>query len=228
MVARRAYEIEKKYWLMAQEPSQDTAKALRDEINRKSERQESKRVAETYMVRLTSLARALCYEPGQKHFIFFSNGIPGSLVYGHQVTSPQGFRDAPPKIEMPDFALKTLNEEMHKEFATSDCVIYAFDTRESAMMTDLFAYDEMTFENISPFTSRGMFMNSGVMMDSTSVFQDEKTAGADLLKGLADLTGGKYFSNINLYEKNLNQVQSLTGSYYVLGYYIGERGWPIS
>ncbi len=40
---------------------------------------------------------------------------------------------------------------------------------------------------------------------------------------LTDRTGGKYYSNINRYEKNFDQVQNITGTYYVLGYPVNER-----
>jgi hypothetical protein len=40
---------------------------------------------------------------------------------------------------------------------------------------------------------------------------------------MANATGGKYFGNINNYEKHLEKIQNLTSFYYVLGYYIDER-----
>jgi hypothetical protein len=57
----------------------------------------------------------------------------------------------------------------------------------------------------------------------TSIFKDDKASGLNSLKRITDLTGGKYYSNINMYEKNLDQVQAMTGTYYVLGYAINER-----
>jgi hypothetical protein len=111
---------------------------------------------------------------------------------------------------------------MYQEFAAANCVIYAFDTRESALVTDLFAYDRMTFESGGRGAGRGMFGSQGVFQDSTNVFQDDKTTGGNTLRRLTDQTSGKYFSNINMYEKNLDQVQALTGAYYVLGYSVGE------
>jgi hypothetical protein len=40
---------------------------------------------------------------------------------------------------------------------------------------------------------------------------------------LADVTGGKYFDNINNYKKIVEDIQSLTSCYYVLGYPIEEK-----
>jgi VWFA-related protein len=47
--------------------------------------------------------------------------------------------------------------------------------------------------------------------------------GAYPLRQMANATGGKYFGNINSYEQHFEKVQNLTGSYYVLGFYIDEK-----
>lgn len=52
---------------------------------------------------------------------------------------------------------------------------------------------------------------------------DVRMRGAFSLQKMANATGGKYFGNINNYEKDLEKIQNLTGFYYVLGYYIDER-----
>ncbi|MEW6455349.1 MAG: VWA domain-containing protein [Acidobacteriota bacterium] len=52
---------------------------------------------------------------------------------------------------------------------------------------------------------------------------DLRMTGAFSLEKMASETGGKYFGNINKYEKHLEKIQNLTGSYYVLGYYIDEK-----
>jgi len=52
---------------------------------------------------------------------------------------------------------------------------------------------------------------------------DVRVRGAFSLQKMANATGGKYFGNINNYEKDLEKIQNLTGFYYVLGYYIDER-----
>jgi hypothetical protein len=40
---------------------------------------------------------------------------------------------------------------------------------------------------------------------------------------MANTTGGKYFGDINSYEKHMERIQDLTGCFYVLGYYIDEK-----
>ena len=228
-IAGRASELELQYWLMAQEPlagtgggSEDMAKANagKPAIDpNKNAREEGKRIAQTFILRLTALAKALRYIPGQKHFIFFSSGVPSSLIYGGQSGNPSSGQGARAMFDPGDRVLRTQNEEMCKEFGASNCAFYAFDTRESAKVVDLFAYDSLTFET----GARGLASTQGVFQDSTDIFRDEKTTGLNSLKRLSDITGGKFYSNINMYEKNLEQVKTLTGTYYVLGYSVGER-----
>jgi hypothetical protein len=55
------------------------------------------------------------------------------------------------------------------------------------------------------------------------MLKDEKITGLYSITRLSKVTGGKYFSNISDYEKNLDQVQTMTGTYYVLGYYISDQ-----
>jgi len=219
-IAGRASEIEEKYWIMAVEPMGTDIYKSR---NRQAEREEAKQIAENYILRMTALAQALRYEPGQKHFIVFSTGIPSSMIYGGQAGNPSSLAGSGlSKFDAGDRVLRVQNENMYKEFAAANCDIYAFDTRESTKTGDIFAYDSITFEENHRNNSRGIFTTFGVFGDQADVFRDEKTLGGNSLKRMTDLTGGKYFSNINLYEKNLGQVQAMTGTYYIVGYYISE------
>lgn len=218
-IAGRAHEIEEQYWLQAQEPLVSARESIRAAEaaarNLEAQREEGKRIAEKFILRLTSLAKALRYIPGQKHFILFSTGIPSSLIYGNQAGNAADLGRGRLKFDPGDRVLRAENEEMYREFGAAGCVFYTFDTRESAKVADLFAWDAMTFETGA--------RSIGVFQDSTNFFRDDKTTGLNSLKGLTASTGGKYYSNINMYEKNLDQVQALTGTYYVLGYAISER-----
>jgi VWFA-related protein len=221
-IAGRASEIEEEYWRQAQE-----ALALPRTANQRTvgitgffdwRRQESKIVAQNYILRLTALAKALRLIPGQKSFLFFSTGVPNSLIYGTQAGNPQQpFHSS--ILDMGDQTLRPLNEEMIKELSAANCSFYIFDTRESAMIPSLFAYDEQTFED----GFRDIFSDIGIFETTTDPFQGNKTTGLDTLKRLSDRTAGKFFSNINMYAKNLDLVQNLTGAYYVLGYSINEQ-----
>jgi len=236
-IAGRASEMESWYWRAvgstlssdakvsgegAQGPDPNlSASGYAYEI--KAQREEAKRIAEVYMTRLTALAKSMRFVDGQKHFILFSSGLPTSLVYGAQSGNPS--QTVPVgtwgsnRLDVGDSVLKSLNEAMTREFAASGCTLFAFDTRESAKGTDLFAWDSIGLEA----GGRTVLTTQGVFSDSTSLFKDDKATGLDYLKRMSDQTGGRYFSNINRYEKNLDQVQDLTGTYYVLGYPVTER-----
>jgi len=227
-IAGRAADLELQYWTMAQEAlpgagatnaemvAANASRPVVDPI--RGSRQEAKRQAQNFILRLTDLAKSLRLVPGQKHFLFFSTGVPASLVYGGQSGNPSSGAGRA-AFDPGDRVLRTQNEDMFREFGSSGCAFYAFDTRASAKDTDLFAYDSMTFES----GSRGLATIQGVFQDSTNIFQDEKTTGLNSLKRLTDITGGRYYANINMYEKNLEQVRTLTGTYYVLGYSSNER-----
>jgi VWFA-related protein len=209
--AGQATEVEDKYWRLIEVGGGDDPNALR------GEREDSKRMAETFLLKLTALAKALRLIPGQKQFILFSTGLPNSLVYGYVIKN-SAFRQ-PPSDAAGDRVLRARNEEMDREFAASGCTFYAFDTRESAVPAPLFAYDEATMGG----GRSAMFGPGGVSHAGSNVFRDSGTTGQNVLERLSNITGGKYYSNINLYEKNLDEVQSITGSFYVLGYSIGQE-----
>jgi VWFA-related protein len=177
-------------------------------------RQESKVAAQLYFERIAELARALRYVPGQKNLLLFSMGVPSSLLYGIPVANvTRGGA-----VDHGDKVLRTKSDEMARELSAANISVFTFDTRESARVTDLFAWDEQTFLE----RSRNMGGSSGVY-DPYSVFKDEKMTGLGYLRMLSQETGGQYFGNVNRAEKNLERMAVLTGSYYVLGYAIGER-----
>lgn len=47
--------------------------------------------------------------------------------------------------------------------------------------------------------------------------------GVHSLKRLAEITGGKYFKNVENYKTIMEEIQNITGSFYILGYYIDEK-----
>lgn len=52
---------------------------------------------------------------------------------------------------------------------------------------------------------------------------DTRVTGVFTLQKMSSATGGKYFGNVNNYERHLEKIQDLTGCFYVLGYYIDEK-----
>jgi len=133
---------------------------------------------------MTDFAKALRYIPGYKHILFFSSGIPYSLLYGIQKSYGTFHR-----VNWGEPLLRQRYEEMCKELAASNSTIYPLETEDPA----------------------------------TKIGFDSHVLGTYTLQKMASSTGGKYFGNINSYEKHLEKIKKLTGSYYVLGYYIDEK-----
>jgi len=210
-VKGRATQIEDQYWRLVQSTGGPFALGFRAEAE--GNRQESKSMAQKYVLTLTVLARALRLVDGQKDFILYSTGVPNSLIYGYTPDNARYRADVGGAAG--DQVLRRQNEAMYQEFGASGCTFYAFDTRAYAKETSLFTYDEQTLA----LGSRALT----TAIDPTSIFKDDKQSGLNSLKRITDLTGGRYYSNINMYEKNLAQVQALTGTYYVLGYTVSEK-----
>jgi len=51
----------------------------------------------------------------------------------------------------------------------------------------------------------------------------KRTGRNDYLRLLSDLSGGKHLPNVGYHEEIAEQIQNVTGNYYVLGYYIDEQ-----
>ncbi|MBN2408820.1 MAG: VWA domain-containing protein [Candidatus Aminicenantes bacterium] len=76
--------------------------------------------------RITDLAKALRYIPGQKNIVLFSSGVPYSLIYGIQ--APYG------DVRFGSFGnslLKQRYEDMLSELTAANCIIYALDTEDA-------------------------------------------------------------------------------------------------
>jgi VWFA-related protein len=211
-VSGRADEIEQEYWQQAADlaPTGLGDRRNADAARLEGQRRESKSQAHFYLLRLTALAQALRLVPGQKTILFFSTGVPYSLIFGNQSSTPDTQAHAS-AFDMGDSLLRPLYEQMVKEFAASNCAFYALDTRESAKVSNLFAYDEQRADAFEA-------MNLSVFSTKTDIYRDDKTTGLGSLTILSKDTGGQYFGNISRYDKSLDQIQSLTGTYYVLGY----------
>jgi VWFA-related protein len=211
-IAGRADEVEQAYWQLVELSQSELADAgdAEKELQRMEwQRQESTRQAQNYFHAMTRLAQALRLVQGQKNVLFFSSGVPASLVNSTRTVAGSNLRQsgegAPGStFEIGNSELRTLQETMLKEFSAANCSIYSFDTRETAMVASLFARDEMKFD-------KGLGVSGGP-------FRDDKTTGMDSLRRLSRQTGGKYYSNIIRYEKSFEEVDAVTAAYYVLGF----------
>ncbi len=228
-IVGRADEVEEQYWQQAVEGLRGTigteGRRLTSEQGEVAEtnikRWESKQIAQKFLTGMTALAKALRIVPGQKQFILFSSGIPSSLLYGNQGGTPSDGNLKPGQgalFETGDPALRSQSEEMNREFGASGCVFYAFDTRESAMKTSMFDREAQTLE-----TGKRTAFSPTSAFEANSIYKSDRITGLETLDRLAKTTGGQYFSNIDRYEKSFDQVQAVTGTFYVLGYPINER-----
>jgi VWFA-related protein len=220
-IAGRADEIEQAYWMTVATLGEFRAISREEEARIRSmdlERRNSMRQTENYFRDLTIFAQAMRLVQGQKNVLFFSTGVPSSLINAtrsagtdqQRASGSAAFMSTGTVFQVGDSTLLPLQETMLREFSASSCSFYAFDTRESSKLPALFAYDEMAFLNRP---------SSGLLgADTGGLFRDDKTTGMDSLRRLSKQTGGKYYSNIILHEKNMDEVSSVTGTYYVLAY----------
>jgi hypothetical protein len=98
---------------------------------------------------------------------------------------------------------------MIKELTSSNCSVFTFDT--IGKDTDLFRDDKKSFEERNRSILRTPRQDSVSFMNTVS--KGERTLGH-----MSNATGGKHFGHIDNYDKHLEKLQNITGSYYVLGY----------
>lgn len=216
----RADEIEEEYWRRQAEGNQSPGGKSLFQLN--SERQDSRAQVSLFLDMMTGLAGALRHVAGQKHILFFSTGLPESLVYGNRMNQYMVLESGGRVRTVYDPGDSTLirkNEAMLKEFAAANCSFFTFDTREAALVQSLFTYDSQTLEE----GKRDIFTQQGASQSTNQVFKDDKLTGLFALRKTAGATGGEYFPNIKEYERSMAQVQAMTDSYYVLGYRLNER-----
>ena len=189
-IAGRAEDFEAEYWQAVTGVNPlDASKSgsvdeRRDVEALRHHREESGNQTLRFARKMIDLSKALRYIPGHKNIVFFSSGIPYSIIYGVQVA--YGQRD------MSDWgnpALRDKVEDMLKELSAANCSVFPLDTQELRGMID----------------------------------RDTSMRGSHTLRKMAGATGGKYFGNINNYEKHIEKIQDLTGCYYVLGYYVDDN-----
>lgn len=228
-IVGRADEVEEQYWQQALEGLRDTlgrdpgamGSAQTEIAETNGKRWESKKIAQEFLIGMTKLAKALRIVPGQKQFILFSSGIPASLLYGNQAGTPMLGSQKPGQgalFETGDPVLRSQSEEMNKEFGAAGCAFFVFDTRDSAMKTSMFERESQTLE-----TGQRTAFSPTSAFEANSIYKSDRITGLETLDRLAKTTGGQYYSNIDRYEKNFDQVQAMTGTFYVLGYPVNER-----
>jgi len=230
-IAGRADQIEQAYWQIAGMAKEfeggpaEQEKLEKARVGLEGQRKESKLQGEDYVLALTNLAKAVRLVPGQKSLIFFSTGMPYSLIYGNPSVGGSGGTayssgisvaklSAPSQFDIGNTRIRSLHEQLLKELSAANCALYTFDTKDAAKLASLFAFEAPETEALRSL----MFSPQGVFRDQGNLFQDQAMTGEDTLRRIAKETGGRYYSNLGFYEQNLENLHKLTGTYYVLGY----------
>jgi VWFA-related protein len=133
--------------------------------------------------RFIDFSKSLRYIPGHKHILFFSSGVPYSVIHGIESNNPFA-----PKDFGVDTFLRDLYDEMLKELSAANATVFSFNTETIATNMNLPTHQK----------------------------------GEAFLRSISRYTGGKFVGNVQNYAQILDTVQNFTGSYYVLGYYVGE------
>jgi VWFA-related protein len=172
---------------------------------------ESKNQARLFSSAMKDLANALRYIPGYKHIILFSIGIPSFMIYPRPGSIRPQMNTM--NLDLSDsLDIRIRYEKMIREMKASNSPVYAVNVE--GLHSDF-----MDREGES-FISR-MITKKPRASDPEMAEWDMR--GDNSLKELAKTSGGKYYGDINDYEKIVEDIQNLTSSYYVLGYYIDEK-----
>lgn len=189
----------------------EKTRSMREDMMRIGGKMEFRHQALHFSSVVRDWARALRYIPGYKHIILFSSGIPNWLMYRSAVEmAPQL-----DKVNLPasdTFDLRSRYADMARELAVASAPIYAVNV--AGMYSDF-----MDREGKSIFSLE-------VTKDDeqpSSFIEDRNKRGITSLLNLANDTGGKYYANTKSPKESVEEIQALTGSYYVLGYYIKEK-----
>jgi len=148
-----------------------------------------------FVQNIKNFAEALKYIPGYKHIILFSSGIPYSLMYG--VQHPNDTWNVTQGRD-------TINQQRW-DFGNS-LVRQHWEDMLKVLATSNSTVYSIDTEDLS-----------------ATVGIQSRLSGSFTLQNMSNSTGGKYFGDINSYEKHLGKIQDLTGCYYVIGYYIDEK-----
>jgi len=176
----------------------------REKINEAAGRMQLANQVYSFSLAVKNLAKSLRYIPGYKHIILFSTGVPGRMIY----QNPGRGSGGSPQTDR--YNLRARYEEMSRELAAANSPVFSVNVEGLSAISA-----ETDFAQLR----RGA-RQINVPGPSTTL---EDSGGRNALKEMASLSGGKYFGNINNYEKIVEEIQKLTASYYVLGYYIDEK-----
>ena len=163
--------------------------------------------ARHFMISLSHLAKALRYIPGFKNVVLFSGGIARQYLYGKRGGAVMGEWTTPEQLAaqlnnydaaQADSGLRDDHSEMIKEFKASNCPVYSVDVSRLRKEGDVLAQQGVSGAGIREFE------------------------GADSLRQFAGGTGGKFYANTMEDGRIVDDIESSTAAYYVLGYSVDE------
>jgi VWFA-related protein len=189
----------------------ENTRTMREDMLRIGGKMEFRHQALHFSSVVRDWARALRYIPGYKHIIMFSSGIPNWLMYRSAVEMAPQLN----KVNLPasdTFDLRSRYEDMARELAVANSPVYAVNV--AGMYSDFMEREGKTI------FSRALTKDDE---QPSSYIEDRNRRGITSLLNLAKDTGGKYYENTKSPKESVEEIQTLTGSYYVLGYYINEK-----
>lgn len=163
--------------------------------------------ARHFVLSLDNFARVIRYIPGYKNVILFSGGISRQVLYGKRGgPAPVGWSSVDQlgaqmksyDAALADIGLRGDFTAMLEQFKASNSPVYALDVSRSLKEADI----------TNPEGMRAVA---------------DDLEGADSLRQFAADTGGRFFANTVDYKKSLDNIQNITGAYYVLGYSVNEE-----
>jgi len=165
--------------------------------------------AREFFTALGQMAKVLRYVPGFKNIILFSGGIAHRYLYGDEGgagfggsewTTPEQLAGQLSKYDSAqgNAILRETNLAMLKEFEASNCPVFSIDVSQIGREGDV-----SSFDGISGSAIRAM-------------------EGADSLRQFAGETGGKFYAKTMTSENIVEDIQTVTSGYYVLGYSVDE------
>ena len=163
--------------------------------------------ARHFMISLSHLAKALRYIPGFKNVVLFSGGIARQYLYGKRGGAVMGEWTTPEQLAaqlnnydaaQADSGLRDDHSEMIKKFKASNCPVYSVDVSRLRKEGDVLAQQGVSGAGIREFE------------------------GADSLRQFAGGTGGKFYANTMEDGRIVDDIESSTAAYYVLGYSVDE------
>lgn len=163
--------------------------------------------ARQFLISMRQLAKVFRMIPGFKNVILFSGGIARQLIYGKTGGAVVGEWTTPEQLAaqlnaydaaQADSGLRNDFSEMLKDLRASNSPVYAIDVSRSLRESDASSAEGL---------GRGI----------------REVDGVDSLKQFASGTGGKFYANTMDNARVVADIQTSTGAFYVLGYYVDEK-----